>query len=209
MRGRNALATLAAVAATLIPAAPAHAVLEPVLDVAASCPSVESERVFMRWLDPMLYALVPGGSFESGTPGWTLDGASVAGENEPFHVNDPGDTHSLALPPGSTVTSPTICGRLDTLTLRFFVRSAGLRRRQVASGLRVEALTQTVDGALVALRLGQAAPGSRWGPTRPFAVAANALVPIGETAPVAFRFTSVGGASWRIDDVYVDPFFRG
>jgi hypothetical protein len=33
------------------------------------------------------------------------------------------------------------------------------------------------------------------------------LLPLlpGQRTPVRFRFTPVGGASWQIDDVYVDP----
>jgi hypothetical protein len=48
-----------------------------------------------------------------------------------------------------------------------------------------------------------------WTPTPIFPIIANLLTLLpGEHTAVAFRFTPEGTGSWRIDDVYVDPYGR-
>ena len=61
---------------------------------------------------------------------------------------------------------------------------------------------------MVTLPIGVVLAGQAWTPTLPTPFLANALALLGkngETA-VAFRFTSMLGGSFQIDDVYVDPY---
>jgi hypothetical protein len=96
---KRVLVLATAVAALLVPAAPASAGL---LD---GCDDRALERPFLRFLDPLAYTLVPGGDFES-SAGWTLaGGARIVDGNEPWKVHGASDSHSLSLPSGSTCMS--------------------------------------------------------------------------------------------------------
>ena len=196
-----AAASIAALAA-LAPAA--HAGL--LVKEAGSCGSQPLEQPFLRWLDPFQYTLLKGGSFEGTTAGWTLSGgARTVSGNETFYVRSTGDRRSLSLPKDSRATSPVICVGLGHPTARFFARSSG---GSLLSTLEVEVLFELSGGSVVALPIGvvPAALHRKWQPTLPMLVVAN-LLPLlpGEQTPVKFRFTPRGGASWTIDDVYVDP----
>ena len=166
------------------------------------CGTRTLSQPFMRWLDYARYFPVPGGSFESKTPAWTLaGGAKVAAGNEPFYVRSAADKFSLALPAGSSATTPPMCVDSDELTLRLFAQSPGT----VLSVLRIEALVTNL-GITIALPVG-VVPGvlRGWSPTLPtvFAVSLDQLL-AGST--VRFRFRPLLFGTWRIDDTYVDPF---
>jgi hypothetical protein len=170
---------------------------------AGNCPVLPTYKPFTSWLDQASYATVPGGTFEDGAPGWTLSGAKVAPGNESYNVHGSGESHSLALPPGSSATSPTICVGLAHPTMRFFAKSSG---GTLLSTLRVDVLTELSTGQVVALPIGLVTRSAGWRPTPRLLTTANllALLP-GQLTPVAFRFTPQGGASWAIDDVHIDP----
>ena len=91
-------------------AAPASAgVLSTVAGILPSCAARPTTTPFAPWGDTSSYFLMPGGSFEAGTPDWTTGAATVVSGNETSFVNAKSDTHSLAIPSGATVTSPTVC----------------------------------------------------------------------------------------------------
>jgi hypothetical protein len=50
--------------------------------------------------------------------------------------------------------------------------------------------------------------GGKWQPTLPVPVVVNLLTVVPDLRTVSFAFTPVGGATWQIDDVYVDPSAR-
>jgi hypothetical protein len=187
------------VLATAAPAAQAG----PLVKSAGDCTTGAVETPFTRWLDPLGYSLVPGGSFEAGASGWTVGTAMVATGNEPFYAHNRGDSKSLSISSRGSVTSPTVCVGLDKPLLRFFARSSG--GLLSLSTLNVDVQFETAGGTVLTLPMGVALPGG-WSPTLPLPVLAN-LLPLlpGNQTPVRFRFTPVGGASWWIDDVYVDP----
>jgi hypothetical protein len=169
----------------------------------------EPEHPFLPWLDPLPYTLLPGGDFESGAAGWKLTGgARVADGNEPFAVTSRSDSHSLLLPPGSSATSPTMCMGLVLPVVRFF-SSGG----NALSVLRVEAVYTDASGRQRSLDLLPGAlPTRSWAPTLPslqLLGAVNALTLNGLTSELALRFTPrgllFGSGTWRVDDVYVDP----
>lgn len=196
-----ALVALAAASLLLAPAPPARA--GELLDV-GGCPDVRLEQPFRPWLDPMEYTLVPNGDFEKSTQGWRLDGAWVQSGNEPFKVRGANDTRSLRIAPGRSVVTPTVCAGLHEPTVRFFSRATGAGTS--TSVLLVEVLYEDAYGLNSSLPIGWIGGREGWEPTAPYPVVAN-LLPLlpGDQAPVAFRLTALGDASWDVDDVYLDP----
>src|SRR5205085_261702 len=99
---RIGLCTLVAVAAVLGASAQTGR-------AAITCPGQTYVQPFTPWLDYANYVMLPNGSFES-TDEWSLSGgASQVSGNEPFYVNDSGDSNSLALPSGASAVSPSMC----------------------------------------------------------------------------------------------------
>src|SRR5438128_7599862 len=93
---------IAAAAAVLgISAAPARA---------ASCPPPPPPLYpFTPWGDANPYVLTTGGSFEPGTPAWSLSGnAAVVGDNAPNRLDPWSASHALYLPAGSSATSACV-----------------------------------------------------------------------------------------------------
>jgi hypothetical protein len=199
---------LAAAAAAVTAFAAAPAADAGILVASASnCEEQTLERPFARWLDPLSYHLVPDGGFEQGAGGWTLSKAKVVNGNEPFYVHGAGETKSLSLPPGSVATSPVMCAGIHKPFMRFFAKSSG--GLLSLSTLSVEVLFETSRGQVLALPVGLVLPNTKWQPSLPLPVLAS-LLPLlpGEQTPIAFRFRPLGGATWTIDDVYLDPAHR-
>jgi hypothetical protein len=166
---------------------------------ALSCSGQTTVQPFKPWLDPLSYVQVPNGNLES-TSGWSLSGGAVqTSGNEPWYVSGSADRKSLALPSGSSATSPAICIGMLSPTLRFFATNSG----STLVTLKVDAITN-VNGVKLTSPVGVLVGGG-WQPTLPLPFLTN-LTALG-TATVQFRFTPVGlGTSgWRIDDLYVDP----
>lgn len=197
------LATVSTAAAL---AAPAHAGI--LVSSATSCGAEALSQPFMPWLDVAQHSPVPGGSFESGAPAWSLTGnAAVIPGNESYSVGGGSDSAWLALPAGSVATSPSMCVGIQNPTIRFFARNGG----SMSSSLRVDVLFEDSFGNIQSAPVTTISSGSRWQPTLTAAILVNLLplLPGNETA-VAFRFTPQGvGGDWHIDDVYVDPWGRG
>ncbi len=203
MRGLMAVAVaFAALAAGS--AAPAHAGDGSLL----GC-GYEATHPFLRWLDPLPYTLLPGGDFESGAAGWKLSGgARVVSGNEPFYLNSRGDTHSLLLPAGSSATSPPMCMGLLLPIVRYVSTGGNL-----LSYLRVEAVYTDPSGRQRSIDLLPGGlPTRSWSPSLPalqLMGALNVLTLDGLTSDIALRFTPkgtlFGSGTWRLDDVYVDP----
>jgi hypothetical protein len=200
------LAAALAVLAALATAPAANAGL--LVATATNCEEQVLERPFARWLDPLNYHLIPDGGFEANAAGWSLSGgARIVAGNEPFYVHGTGESKSLSLPRGSVATSPVMCTGIHKPFMRFFAKSsAGLLS---LSTLSVEVLFETSAGRVASLPVGVVLPNTKWQPTLPLPVLAS-LLPLlpGEQTPIAFRFRPLGGATWTIDDVYLDPGHR-
>lgn len=171
----------------------------------------EASHPFARFLDPLPYTLIPDGGFEEGAAGWDLDGgARVVSGNEPWDLSGEG-SRSLYLPARSSATSPPMCVELTLPIVRFVSSGGGF-----LTYLKVEALWKDASGRShsVVLLPGALPTGNRWAPTLPLLQlggALNALTLNGLTTEMQFRFTPSGlwgGGSWRIDDVFVDPWKR-
>lgn len=203
---RRALAALLTTgAATAVLATPAHAGL--LVKAAENCADQgASAQVFKRWLDPFQYVPAPGGHAES-EDGWTLTGgARIVAGNEPWKVGGADHARSLELPRGASATTGVMCVGLGHPTVRFFARRTS---GTLLNTLLVEVQFEALGGLLKTLPIGLVVGGRQWQPTLPSVMVAN-LLPLlpGARTPVRFRFTPLGGATWQVDDVYVDPWAR-
>ena len=170
---------------------------------AASDCNPEISQAFAPWGDSAYYRLVPGGSFESGSPSWTLSGgAKVVSGNERFDVV-PG-TRSLYLPSGATATSPTMCFTVGDWHARFFARNSG----NASANLDVDILVPSLLGVVSVLDGGSVRADGTWDPSpRISALLTNAGSLLGLTRAVSFRLKARGtGAAFQVDDVFLDPF---
>jgi hypothetical protein len=171
--------------------------------VQASCPAEQTAQPFAPFGDPASYALVPGGSFESGDTPWSsADGTQLVADNEPWGAG----SQALSLSPGSSVTSPATCIGLLSPTMRFFARSNG---GSPSSSLQVSVVFRSVLGLINTLPVGSVEASDSWQPTPQYLVLINALSLLPGYRVVAFQFTPQGDANWEIDDVYVDPWSKG
>jgi hypothetical protein len=175
-------AAIAAGAATLALGAFAPAVL--------ACDDAPTTQPFKSYGDSANYVTVPGGQFADGDAAWRLTGAAAVEDG------------ALALPRGSSATSPAMCVSRDRPTLRFFTRDRG----SLLSNLKIEILYRGLPP--IPLVQPGLITGSSWEPSLTFPILVNQLA--GLTAgddEVSFRFTALGG-SWGVDGVYVDPISR-
>ena len=194
-KGLIALAVIVvAVSAAFVKASPANAAL----GLGNPCGSPMSQP-FAQWGDTNDYTLIPGGSFEPGTPNWSLSGgANVVKGNEPFAASG---KNSLYLPAGSSATSPFMCVGTLSPTLRIFGFSSTAN-----SALGVQVLAKNALGLLTVLGVGIVYPGqTSWAPTNASLFLQSLGAALTNTTSIAFRFTPLNG-SWTIDDAYVDPF---
>jgi hypothetical protein len=174
---------------------------------ATSCDEQTYEQPFLRWADVANYVLAPNGTFESGADGWTLsNGASVVSGDEPFDVHGAGEYKALSLPAGSSATSGSMCVGIEHPTLRVFAHNTGA----ASSTLKIEVLFEDANGEVHALPIGALNASSSFQPSVVMPIVVN-LLPLlpDERTAVAFRFSPEGSdGTWRIDDVYVDPYRR-
>jgi hypothetical protein len=108
---------------------------------------------------------------------------------------------SLELAPGASAVTPPICVENGFQTFRLVARSSG----SVGGELDAELLYGTEQAKYA----GREWPGFEWGVTRRLSLAQGRFLARSDgSSTVRIRFTAVD-APVRIDDVYVDPRFRG
>jgi hypothetical protein len=184
----------------VLSAAPAQAALVST----GACDSATLSQPFASSGDTNDYKLVPGGSFESGTTGWTLSGgAKVIAGSEPYGATGSVGKSSLYLPGGASVQSPYTCVNAAYPSLRLFARNNSL-----LSTLLVQLVYSNPLVGLVPIPVGAVALSGQWKPSLPM-LTASAVPGLlsGGTTQVALRFTALLGSS-QIDDVFVDPRMR-
>jgi hypothetical protein len=173
-----------------------------------TCPDPTSQ-IFAPWGDYSNYAYAPDGGVEAGGTGWKLSGGAAAVRgNETFFVHGAADRNSLALPAGSSATTPPMCIGLLSGKMRFFAQNTGssksrLRVQVIYSG-GVGGLLGSVGKTLGVSDLGYVTGGSTWQPSQAVPMLGGVLPLL--TQAVQFRFTPADrSGNWRIDDVYLDP----
>ncbi|MDX6423727.1 MAG: hypothetical protein QOI67_1198 [Gaiellaceae bacterium] len=163
------------------------------------------EKVFAPWGDNSSYTLAPNGSLEGGSSGWSLSGARVIPQSNTLRSGQ----YSLSLPSGSSATSPTACVKLLDPASRFFLRNTGASDGK----LRVDVTYKSLLGLLtLTSTLGYVQADGSWQPSPKYTHALqNILGTLALnrnllSAQLRFKFTPTGrGASFEIDDLFVDP----
>lgn len=173
-------------------------------DKPATC-DTNASQPFARFGDNSNYVLVPGGSFEAGAPGWQLNGASVQKANEPFYVGSTKDKNSLYIPAGGSATTPPMCFDPGDWHMRFFAQSTSSR----LSSMRVNVKVKSLLGVLSILDGGTVSADGTWAPSPRLALLLTNVTSIICVDSISFQFVPNGGAGWRIDDVYLDPWKSG
>jgi hypothetical protein len=164
----------------------------------SACPDRTFTTVFSAYQDNALYTLAPDGDFEAGAAGWTLaGGAAVVDESSSIQLGAALGAKSLELARGASATTPAICVERGFPSFRFVTRGAGVLRVQVLYA----------DGR--SKKTGRIKAGNAWKVTRKLSLTQGRFhVKAGESANVQLRFTASRGTV-RMDDVYVDPRYRG
>ncbi len=189
----------------------AVALLSAIPAVADACtvPSTSGSAVFAPFGDSSSYVLAPGGSFESGTSGWSLFGVSIQSGNESYHVHAASDSHSLWISPGGTAISAPICINITDPTFRFFAReTTGSWAEMNINVLWTDALGVSHVTTAGGLSL---SPSAGWTLSKalPLAQMLGSLQQAGSTLSVRLQFVPMpSGGGVAIDDVYVDPYSR-
>jgi hypothetical protein len=164
--------------------------------------------VFASLGDTANYFGVPGGTFEGATTGWSLTGAQVVSDNEPFQVAGLGDSHSLSIAPGGTAVSPTVCINNLTPTWRFFAHAANASAP--ASQLTVYAQwTDPNTGHKFRLPIAHGNGGSypSWAATPVLTL--GKVLPAGMNVNIQLVFQAgANGGGWSVDDIFIDPYAR-
>lgn len=198
-QGRSGRSSVAlALAALAIAVGAATNVQQARADIA--CTTRTTTTPFTAWGDSNRYFVAPNGGFESGTTSWTLSsGASIATENEPNKIN--GSTHakSVNLGAGASAMGERFCVNSSEDSLRVFYKRPGVVGSalkiavRVTSGVNVATNELTVDGSTAGWALSQRmmlpdirdASGQQW-------------------VQITFMPVNVG-ATWRVDDLMIDP----
>jgi hypothetical protein len=168
----------------------------------APCAARPFSTIFSAFGDNALYTLAPDGGLEAGGAGWTLGaGASVARESSSIRLDGKTGARSLQLGAGSTATTPAICVERGYPSFRFVARSLA-----AGSSLQVDVIYGPDRKVKFA---GTLKPGTAWAVSPVLKlVEGQYQVQAGQSGEVRFRFTASGGTV-RVDDVYVDPRYRG
>jgi hypothetical protein len=156
-----------------------------------------TSQAFGPWSDSSNYMLTPGGSFERGTPAWSLTGgARITSGNESFYINGDDDSRSLNMPSGSSATSPTMCFAAGDWHLRFVGKGSGR--------VRVTVQVDSLFGLISILDGGTVSPNGSWTPSPRVGLLFSNVGGLLATRAIALKLTARDG-SVQIDDVYLDP----
>jgi hypothetical protein len=169
------------------------------------CPAEETAKPLLAsYGDSHEYTILPGSRFDSGTAGWTLQGASVASEGKTNPVT--GSLHSLVLGAGGEVVSPAFCVSSEYPSFRFFTRRvSGFGG---GSGLSVNLRFKNDDGWAREVNSGSLNTGSNWELTPVLGLASVLPLWQPEATLKVQLVIRAGGyyGSWAIDDVFIDPY---
>jgi hypothetical protein len=151
---------------------------------------------FLAFGDDDSYFLAPSGDFESGAPGWTLDGGAAL-------VDGPAGTGTaLSLPPGAAAISPPICVTRNHVSARLFGQAFDGPRRDRA---RISVDVAGPTGLITADK--NIRVEDSWQPTRAFRLGASFfdLDLVTGTTEIRMRFVTDGPATAVLDNLWVDP----
>lgn len=201
--GARRLAVLLCTLTPLAVAGPASAATS-----TTGCASTATKQAFAKFGDTAAYSLLPGGSFEAGTSGWALGGASVVAGNETAFIGAAKDAKSLAVPAKARVVSPVFCVGVEHPTFRLFAKKRSGTWQQLLIKLR----WSEKNGAINETTVGSLSGGdyATWKPTPTFKLAQTLpLWASGQSLKVQIVLDPEdAGGDWQVDDLYIDPLRR-
>ena len=158
------------------------------------CPG--ATQAFSRFGDARYYTFGTNGGLESGSTGWSLDGAAVVRGNESYYLHSTSDRYSLSLPAGTSASTPSMCMGTSSTVVRFMYKGSG--------DLRVQVVERNLLGSVIGVLDWATIDGtSSWSPS-PAVVNLDSLLGLAGASSIQLRFTAENGPS-AVDDVYVDP----
>lgn len=177
-----------------------------------SCAAQVVTSPFAKWGDDALYWLAPGGDFETGAPGWTLNNAKVVAGNESVGVRPGSKSLQLGgskLLTTSSITTPEFCVDPSHPQFKFLVKNNSPStvlttsiNFESASGVKL-----TVPAKLNVYTVGNWSISA----SQPLSTTIpSVFLGSGTTATITFRVTTVLLAGTvNIDNVLIDPYRRG
>lgn len=163
-----------------------------------SCTEPSTFKAFKAFGDNADYAFAPGGSFESGTAGWSLDRASVVTGNDSSGVY--GGTKALRIANGGRVVSPWFCVTPANPHFRYTTYGGEI---EMEIDYRVFGETD-IDDDLV----GETNGGGKWGPSAQHELATE--IPASKLDKgVLARIIFEAEDDVYVDNLLVDPYRRG
>ncbi|MBJ7470881.1 MAG: hypothetical protein JHD16_06240 [Solirubrobacteraceae bacterium] len=182
----------AAAAADTVTAAPI------INEMTQACTDTPTFKAFQAFGDNADYAFAPGGSFENGAPGWSLDGASVVDDNDTSGVF--GGNKALSIRDGGRVVSPWFCVTPANPHFRFVTYGG-----EVEMEIDYKVIGESdIDDDLV----GETNGGRSWGPSEMHELATE--IPSSKLAKgVLARVIFEAEDDIRVDNVLIDPYRRG
>jgi hypothetical protein len=170
--------------------------------VAGSCPSRTTTTPFTAWGDSNSYFVVPGGTFES-AHGWTFfGGISVAGDQEPWKVNGSAHAGSLSLPAYTTAMAPNMCIASNEDSLRLFYKDPGVSGAKLL--VKIEAWNSAGTNGRVVQEYKISAGSAGWKLSPRISLPNNRDAAGEQWVTITVTPTDTA-ATWRIDDVMLDP----
>jgi hypothetical protein len=173
-----------------------------------TCAAPQLFNPLQGFKDARDYFVAPAGTFESATlPGWKLaGGARLSAGSAPYGVTGANHTQSLALPPGSSATSPEMCVDLNYPSFRFFVA-------QLVEDSDAELAVDVIYPALKSKNVREAKklklkPKDGWRLSDDIKLEPQRVGKASGWRKVALRFRAKQGnkdGEFRIDDILIDP----
>ena len=176
----------------------------------ATCSAPALSNPLTAFKDPRHYFVAPAGDFENAAlPGWQLEnGASVVGGSN-AGVTGSAQDGSLLLPPGASATSPEMCIDLDYPTFRFFAAQA---QEDTDAELAVDVIYPALEKNNVReAKKFRVKAKDGWKLSDDIKLEPQRLGKAAGWRKIALRFRVEPGkkaASYRIDDILIDPRFR-
>lgn len=169
----------------------------------AACASRTTFQAFSTWGDTNQYFVAPNATFESGTSGWTMYAGmgtpSVVSDQEPWKINGAGHSKALQLPAYSTAMPPNICLNSNEEWMRFFYKDPAVSGAQLL--VKIEAWS-SAGRTVQEIRINSGSAG--WKVSNQIAMP-NKRDAAGEQT-ITLTITPVGtAATWRVDDIMIDP----
>jgi hypothetical protein len=167
-------------------------------DATSVCGARTLTKSFSRFGDQNDYFVPPSGDFEGSLSGWTLNGATVVSENEPWKIYGSSHSKSLSIPAGGKIVSKPICLGTNEDLVRMMIKLPNNN-----SAVRVTVTAQAANGKVSTVNA--VAPGGvlGWRVSNQFAIPGTQYL----TGPMTTVITieSTGSTAILVDSVSIDP----